>query len=95
MIPCNEPVPRRLLGKKSSGQTLPTKVYDGGTGQLRVPMGISAEVLADRIIEIREDYEDLGELRDAARRRIGERFSVNRYCSEVESFYDEVLDARP
>ncbi len=93
LIPCSEPVPLRHRGRLPMGQTLPTTVFDGRMGALRAPMGISAECLADRIIAIRDGYDTLDGLRDEARKRILERFHVDRYCRDVESFYDGVLDS--
>jgi glycosyltransferase involved in cell wall biosynthesis len=94
LVPCTEPVPAELRGTLPQGQTLPSTVYDNQTSTIRAPLGVSPDALADRIAEVRENYEQLGELRLAARRRIVDRFSVGQYVRSLEALYDDLGDGK-
>jgi len=89
LLPCSKQPPADLLTNLPTGQALPTSVYDATIDSLRPPMGVRPEQLADKIIEVRGRYTDLQPLREAARQRIVDQFSVARYCDRLENLYDE------
>lgn len=84
LVPCTEPIPAELDGKFSP------IVYDHSTGELREPRGVDPAALADKIDEARRRFSQLGEMRDAARRRMVEDFSIERYCRSLEDVYDAI-----
>lgn len=89
LLPCTELPPPDLLANLPTGQALPTSVYDATIDSLRPPMGVHPEQLADKILDVRKRYTDLQTLREAARQRIVDQFSVARYCDRLEDLYDE------
>lgn len=90
LIDCTELVPDALKGELPHGQTIPLRVYDYRAGRLRPPLGIDVEALADRIESVRADYENLTAMREAARQRIVEDFSMDAYCAALDRMYDEL-----
>ncbi len=94
LVPCTQPLPDELRGRLPTGQALPAKVFDHSTGQVRPPLGLDPGALADKIIEVRERWDGLAAMRAAARTRIVENFSVERYCRALEALYDELGPVR-
>ncbi len=94
LLPCTEPLPSESSGRLPVGQELPPIVYDHQSDSLRPPLGVNPTELADRIADVRERFGELGGMREAARRRIVERFSVARYCDALEDLYDEMSGHR-
>ncbi len=90
LIDCTQPLPTSLKGTLPNGQTIPRRVYDYRTSALRPPLGIDVEQLVDRIEDVRRRYDDLGGLRESARRRIIDDFSMDAYCASLEVLYNEM-----
>ena len=90
LVDCTEPLPTSLKGSLPAGQTIPKRVYDYRTSTLRQPLGIDIEQLADCIELVRDCYDQMTAIREAARRRIVEDFSMDRYCRDLEALYDEL-----
>ncbi len=90
LLPCTEPLPPEFCGKLPVGQSLPALAYDNRSGRLGPPLGVDPGALADTIADVRERFDELGGMRDAAHARIVEHFSVERYCRSLEDLYDEM-----
>lgn len=90
LLPCTEPLPAQYRRKLPTGQALPAAVFDNTSGRLRAPLGVYPAVLADKIADVRARYDRLDAMRGAARSRIVDHFSVERYCRGLEEVYDQV-----
>ncbi len=90
LVPCTQPLPPEHRGRLPVGQALPEKSFDYTTGTLRGLLAIDPDALADRIADVRARFDQLSSLRDEARSRIVENFSVERYCNGLEDFYDDL-----
>ncbi len=84
LLPCTAAVPQQIRSE------LPPIVYDHTIGELRPTRGVRPDDLADRLIDVRERFGELTGVRQAAQRRILEHFSVDRFCRNLEDFYDEL-----
>ncbi len=84
LLPCTEPVPPSLK------RIVPGSVYDAVAKAFRPPLGVDPVVLAAKIAEIRNRYDELGPMRLAAQKRISDRFSLDQYCNAIQAFYDEL-----
>ena len=66
-------------------------IVDRETGYLALPA--NSKSLADRILFAIEDEAHRDEIVSAARRRIRDKFGIERMVESVESLYDEILEA--
>jgi glycosyltransferase involved in cell wall biosynthesis len=84
LLKCTEPV---HFYPAPGVSPMPKYVVDGGTRQLREPLGPSPKALADAIIYLLQNPEKRFRMGSAARERIKTMFSIERYVNELESIY--------
>jgi glycosyltransferase involved in cell wall biosynthesis len=66
-------------------QELPSLVYDPASDSLRAPLALSPESVAAAATGLIADPSSHARMREAAVRRVGERFTMERYMAQLES----------
>jgi glycosyltransferase involved in cell wall biosynthesis len=90
LVDCTEPVPSRLKGTNR----LPELVVDGRTKELRPPYLPNTAMLAEKVITCLQDSELAASLGNQGYLRAKTMFSYERYRTELENVYRELVAER-
>lgn len=84
-------LPVRRIGRPRKNDKIPFCVVDGDSGQLRKPLALAPQKLAEAVLRLLSDEELRKRLGENARRHVLERFSIERYRRDIEDYYLSVL----
>jgi glycosyltransferase involved in cell wall biosynthesis len=87
LVDCTEPIPSRLKGTNR----LPEMVVDGRTKKLRPPYLPNTKMLAEKVITCLQDPELAASLGNRGYLRAKSMFSYERYRTELENVYRELV----
>lgn len=90
LVDCTEPIPPRQKGTNR----LPKAVVDGRSREVRPPKLPNIEMLAEKVIQCLQDPQLASALGDRAFSRAASLFSLERYRTDLDNVYRELVHHR-